>query len=82
MQCHFILFFKKWKNLTWKYYQMVRNILPFVFCYKFDLIIQKIKANFLVGENKYMCKYYKIIWIPSPKCNTHIQVRFDITHRW
>jgi hypothetical protein len=32
-----------------------------MFCYKFYLIIQKIKANFLVGENKYVRKYYKII---------------------
>jgi hypothetical protein len=41
----------------------------------------KNKAKFLVGENKYVCEYYKIIRIPSPKCNTHIQVCFDITHR-
>ncbi len=33
----------------------------FVFCYKIDLIIQKIKAKFLVGENKYVCEYCKII---------------------
>jgi hypothetical protein len=32
---------------------MVREI-PFVFCYKFYLIIQKIKAKFLVVENS-MC---------------------------
>jgi hypothetical protein len=60
---------------------MVRDIFYFVFCYKFYLIIQKIKAKFLVGENKYLYKYCKILWIPSPKCNTHIQVHFDITHR-
>jgi hypothetical protein len=73
MQCHFIFFQRKWKNLTWKYYQMVKYIPSFVFCYKFYLIIQKIKAKFLVGENKYMCEYYKIIWILNPKWNTHIQ---------
>jgi hypothetical protein len=38
---------------------MVRNIPSFVF-YKFYLIIQKIKTKFLVGGNKYVCKYYKI----------------------
>jgi len=54
----------------------------FVFYYKFYLIIQKIKAKFLVGENKYMCGYSKIIWILNPKCNTHIQIPFNITHRW
>jgi len=40
---------------------MVRDILSFVFCYKFYLIIQKIKAKFLVGENKCVYRYYKII---------------------
>ncbi len=33
----------------------------FLFCYKFYLIIQKIKAKFLIGENKHMCEYCKII---------------------
>jgi len=28
------------------------DIFSFVFCYKFYLIIQKIKAKFVVGENK------------------------------
>jgi hypothetical protein len=60
---------------------MVKDIPSFVFCYKFYLIIQKVKAKFLVSGNKYVCEYYKI-WIPSRKCNTHIQVRFDITHKW
>jgi len=36
---------------------MVRDIFSFVFCYKFYIIIQKIKAKFLVGENKYVCGY-------------------------
>jgi hypothetical protein len=81
MQCHFIFLKKKRKNLTWKYYQMVRNIPYFVFCYKFYLIIQKTKTKFLIGENKYVCTYCKIIRMPNSKCNTHIQVRFDITHR-
>jgi hypothetical protein len=40
---------------------MVRDILSFVFCYKFYLIIKKIKAKFLVGESKYVCGYCKII---------------------
>ncbi len=40
---------------------MVKDILSFVFCYKFYLIIQKLKAKFLVGENKYVCAYCKII---------------------
>jgi hypothetical protein len=46
--------------------------ISFMFCYKFYLIIQRIKAKFLVSENEFMCRYYKIIWIPSPKCNAHI----------
>jgi hypothetical protein len=78
----FYLFILNWKNLIWKYYQMVKDIHFFVFCYKFYLIIQKNKAKFLIGENKYVCGYYKIIWIPSPKCNTHIQVCFDKNHKW
>jgi hypothetical protein len=41
---------------------MVRNIPSFVFCYKFYLIIKKTKVKFLIGENKYMCGYCKIIW--------------------
>jgi len=35
---------------------MVKNIFSFVFCYKFYLIIQKIKVKFLVGESKYVCR--------------------------
>ncbi len=60
---------------------MVKDIPSFVFCYKFYLIIQKIKTKFILGENKYVCGYCKIILIPSLKCNTHIQIHFDITHR-
>ncbi len=60
---------------------MVRNIASFVFCYKCYLIIQKIKAKFLVGENKYVRVLVLQIYVNiSLKCNTHI-VRFDITHR-
>jgi hypothetical protein len=33
---------------------MVKNI--FFFGYKFCLIIQKIKAKFVIDENKYVCK--------------------------
>jgi hypothetical protein len=40
---------------------MAKDIPSFMFCYKFYLTIQKIKAKFLVGANKYVCKYYKII---------------------
>jgi hypothetical protein len=40
---------------------MVKDISTFVFFYKFYLIIQKIKAKFLVGGNKYVCEYCKII---------------------
>jgi hypothetical protein len=40
---------------------MVKDIPSFVFCYKFYLIIQKIKAKFVIGENKYMCMYCKIV---------------------
>ncbi len=36
------------------------------------LIIQKIKAKFIVGENKYVCGYCKIIQTLSPKCNRTI----------
>ncbi len=39
---------------------MVRNIPSFVFCYKFYLIIKKIKDKFLIGANKYMCRYCKL----------------------
>jgi hypothetical protein len=35
---------------------MVKDIFFFVFCYKFYLIIQKIKAKFVLGENKVMCR--------------------------
>jgi hypothetical protein len=52
---------------------MVKDVLSFVFRYKFYLIIKKNKAKILVGENKYVCGYCKIIWIPSPKCNIYIQ---------
>jgi len=40
---------------------MVRDILSFVFYYKFYLIINKIKVKFLIGESKYVCGYCKII---------------------
>ncbi len=39
---------------------MVRNIPFFMFYYKFYLIIQKIKAKFLVSENKYVCTIAKL----------------------
>jgi hypothetical protein len=40
---------------------MVRNIPSFVFCYKFYLVIIKIKAKFVIIESKYVCEYCKII---------------------
>jgi hypothetical protein len=40
---------------------MVKDIPSFVFCYKFYLIIKKIKAKFLIDESKYVCGYCKII---------------------
>jgi hypothetical protein len=58
---------------------MVRDIHFFKFCYKFYLIIQKIKVKFLIGENKNICGYCKIIWILSPKCNTHMWGHFKIS---
>jgi len=73
----------------WKVKEFNLEILPNGKIYTFFCVLlqmlfnnQKVKAKFLVGENKYVCGYCKIMWIPSPKCNTHIQVCFDITHRW
>ncbi len=40
---------------------MIRDIPSFVFCYRFYLVINKIKAKFVIGESKYVCGYYKII---------------------
>jgi hypothetical protein len=45
---------------------MVRDIPCFVFCYKFYLVIRKFKAKFVIGENKYVCGYCKIIWNLNP----------------
>jgi len=78
----FYIFLKKVKKLNLEILPNGKKYTFFLFFYKFYLIIQKIKAKFLVDENKYICGYYKIIWIPNPKCNTHIQLRFDIIHRW
>jgi hypothetical protein len=61
---------------------MVRNISSFVFYYRFYLVINKIKAKFVIGESKYVCGHYKIIWNLSPKCNNYIQIHFKITHMW
>jgi hypothetical protein len=61
---------------------MIRDIPSFVFCYRFYLVINKIKAKFVIGESKYVCGYYKIIWNFNPKCNNYIQIHFKITHRW
>jgi len=40
---------------------MVRDTPSFVFCSRFYLVINKIKAKFVIGESKYVCGYYKII---------------------
>jgi hypothetical protein len=61
---------------------MVGNIPSFVFCYKFYLVINKMKAKFVIGESNYMCGHCKIIWNLNPKCNSYIQIHFKITHRW
>ncbi len=66
----FYIFFLKVKELNLEILPIVRYIYIFVFFNKFYLIIWKIKAQFLVGKNKYVYEYCKIIWIPSPKCNT------------
>jgi hypothetical protein len=60
---------------------MVKDILSFVFCYKFYLV-NIIKAKFVIDESKYTCGYCKIIWNLDPKCNNYIQIHFEITHRW
>jgi hypothetical protein len=40
---------------------MIRDIYSFVFCYKFYLVINKIKAKIVINESKYVCEYCKII---------------------
>ncbi len=49
------------KKLNLKILPNSKDIPSFVFCYKFYLIIQKIKAKFLVYGNKYVSMYCKII---------------------
>jgi hypothetical protein len=61
---------------------MVRDIPSFVFCYKFYVVINKIKAKFVIVESKYMCGYCKIIWNLNPKWNSYIQIHFKINQRW
>jgi len=71
MQCHYIYILKKLKNLKWKYYQMIRDI-PF-FCVLLQILFNySKKAKFIVGENKYVCGYCKIIQTLNPKCNRTI----------
>jgi hypothetical protein len=57
----FYILLKKVKKLNLEILPNDKNVPYFVFSYKFYLIIKKIKAQFLVGENKYMCGYYNII---------------------
>jgi hypothetical protein len=40
---------------------MVKDISFFVLCYKFYLVINKIKAKFVINESNYVCEYCKII---------------------
>jgi hypothetical protein len=61
---------------------MVKDIPSFVFCYKFYLVINKIKVKFVISENKYMCEYCKIIWNLNLKCNSYIPIHFKTTHKW
>ncbi len=39
---------------------MVKYIPSFVFCYKFYLVINKIKAKFVIAESKCVCGYCKL----------------------
>ncbi len=57
----FYIYLKKVKELNLEILPNGKKIPSFMFCYKFYLIIKKIKAKFLVGEHKYMCGYCKII---------------------
>jgi len=57
----FYIFLKKVKKLNLGILPNGKKIFYFMFCYKFYLIIQKIKAKILIGENKYVCEYCKII---------------------
>jgi hypothetical protein len=61
---------------------MVKDILSFVFCYKFYIVINKIKAKFVINESKYVCEYCKIIWNLNLKCNSYIPIHFKTTHKW
>jgi hypothetical protein len=60
---------------------MVRDIPSFVFRYKFYLVINKIKAKFVIGESKYVWILHNYMNL-NPKCNSYIQIHFKITHRW
>ncbi len=51
------------KELNLEILQNDKSIPFFLFGYKFYLIIQKIKAKFLVGENKY-------VWVLQNYMNT------------
>jgi hypothetical protein len=79
MQCHFIYIYLFYLFYFFKVKELNLEILPndkrhtfFCVLFQFCLIIPKIKAKFLIGENKHVCGYYKIICIPNPKCNTHM----------
>jgi hypothetical protein len=50
----FHVFLKKVNELNLEILPNAKKIPSFVFCYKFYLITQKIKAKFLIGENKYV----------------------------
>jgi hypothetical protein len=56
---------------------MVKYIPSFMFCYKFYLVINKIKVKFVINESKYVCEYCKIIWNLNRKCNSYIPNSFQ-----
>jgi hypothetical protein len=57
----FYIFLKKVKELNLKILPNDKRHTFFCVLLTFFLIIQKIKAKFLFGENKNVCEYYKII---------------------
>jgi len=56
------IFLKKVKKINLEILTSCKKIPSFMFCCKFYLVINKIKAKFVIGESKYVCGYYKIIW--------------------
>ncbi len=61
MLYYIILYYLKLKEINLEILANGKKHTFFVFCYKFYLIILKIKAKFLISESKYVCGYCKII---------------------